>query len=176
MAESNILVSERLALKPFDHMFLTDRYVGWLNDKTTVRFSEQRHHLHTLDTCRAYAQAFAGGPNYFWAIVAHDDSLGHIGNITATVDPHNRVAGLAIMVGEPKARGHRYGLEAWNCACRFLLNEGSMRKVTAGTMASNEPMLRIMRASGMVEEGRRSRQFLVDGEEIDLILTALFAG
>jgi RimJ/RimL family protein N-acetyltransferase len=50
-----------------------------------------------------------------------------------------------------------------------------MRKVTAGTMAINEPMLRIMYASGMVEEGRRKRQFLVDGAEIDAVLVALFA-
>jgi RimJ/RimL family protein N-acetyltransferase len=51
-----------------------------------------------------------------------------------------------------------------------------MRKVTAGTMVVNEPMLRIMYTSGMVEEGRRRRQFLFDGTEIDAILVALFAG
>lgn len=175
MAESAILAAERLELRPFNDLFLTDRYVGWLNDKQTVQYSEQRHRFHALDTCRRYARSFANSPHYFWAIVAHDPSLGHIGNITATVDVPNRVADLAIMVGESKARGRGYGFEAWQRACRFLLEDAGLRKVTAGTMEINEPMLKIMRASGMVEEGRRRGQFLVDAKPIDAVLMALFA-
>jgi RimJ/RimL family protein N-acetyltransferase len=175
MARSSILSAARLDLRPFDVDFLTDRYIGWLNDKDTTRYSEQRHRRHTRETCHAYAASFADGPSFFWAIVAHDPALGHIGNMTATVNAPNRVADLAIMIGEASARGKGYGLEAWRCACRFLLGDGSMCKVTAGTMSTNEPMLRIMRASGMTEEGRRKRQFLVDGTEVDAVLAALFA-
>ena len=175
MATSSILTTARVELRSFNDNFLTDRYVSWLNDSQTVRYSEQRHRRHTRDTCRTYAQNFADGPSYFWAIVAQDPQLGHIGNISAIVDSPNRTADLAIMIGEPKARGHGYGLESWQCACRFLLREGGIRKVTAGTMAINEPMLRIMRASGMVDEGRKQRQFLVNGQEIDAVLMALFA-
>jgi [ribosomal protein S5]-alanine N-acetyltransferase len=175
MAESVLLTAERLELRPFNHLFLTERYVGWLNDKQTVRYSEQRHRSHTFETCRTYARGFANSPNYFWAIVANNPSLGHIGNITATVDAPNRVADLAILVGASEARGHGYGFEAWRRACRFLLEDAGLRKVTAGTMEINEPMLRIMRASGMVEEGRRRHQFLVNGNAIDAVLMALFA-
>jgi [ribosomal protein S5]-alanine N-acetyltransferase len=174
MAESAILTAERLELRPFNDSFLGEHYVGWLNDQQTVRYSEQRHHTHTIESCRAYAQSFAASPDYFWAIVADDASLGHIGNITATIDVANRVAELAILIGQPKARGQGYGLHAWQRACRFLLDDAGMRKVSAGTMEINEPMLKIMRASGMVEEGRRRRQFLVDGKAVDAVLMALF--
>lgn len=175
MAESPILTGERLELRAFNDEFLTERYVGWLNDKQTVQYSEQRHRTHTLDSCCVYAHSFTNSPNYFWAVVANDPSLGHIGNITATIDTPNQVAELAIMIGESRARGLGYGLEGWQRACQFLLNDAGCRKVAAGTMAINEPMLKIMRASGMVEEGRRRRQFLVDGRAIDAVLMALFA-
>lgn len=175
MAESAILTAERLELRPFNDVFLTERYVGWLNDSQTVRYSEQRHRCHTLDTCRTYARSLTNSPNYFWAIVARDPSLGHIGNITATVDVPNCVADLAILVGASEARGHGYGFEAWQRACRFLLEDAGLRKVAAGTMEINEPMLKIMHASGMIEEGRRRGQFLVDGKAIDAVLMALFA-
>jgi ribosomal-protein-alanine N-acetyltransferase len=175
MATSHVLTSQRLDLHPFNSGFLTERYVGWLNDETTTRFSEQRHRGHTLQSCRAYFDSFTDTPHYFWAIVAHNASLGHIGNMTATIDMPNRVADLAIMIGESAARGQGYGLEAWTRACRFLLNEAKMRKVTAGTMAINEPMLRIMKTAGMVEEGRKKKQFLVDGAEVDGIYMALSA-
>jgi ribosomal-protein-alanine N-acetyltransferase len=175
MAKSRILATDRLELKPFTQEFLTDRYVGWLNDKLTTRYSEQRHRAHTIETCRAYADGFAHGPSYFWAIVARDPALGHIGNMTATIDAPNRAAELAMMIGEANSRGHGHGFEAWVCACQFLLGEGGMRKVSAGTMAVNIPMLRIMKSAGMIEEGRRSRQFLFEGTEVDAVLMALFA-
>ena len=175
MASSDILTAQHLDLRPFSEQYLTPRYVAWLNDKETVRYSEQRHRAHTLESCRAYAASFAASPSFFWAIVTHDPALGHIGNLTATVDAANRVADLAIVIGERRARGLGLGLEAWRRACRFLLTEAGLRKVTAGTMATNEPMLRVMAASGMFEEGRRRRQFLHEGRAVDLVFTALFA-
>ena len=50
-----------------------------------------------------------------------------------------------------------------------------MRKVTAGTMAENKSMLAVMRDVGMIEEGRRLRQFLFEGREVDMVYGALFA-
>ena len=175
MAEGR-LTGERLDLVPFSAEFLTPRYVGWLNDPETVRYSEQRHRRHTLESCARYAASMEGTPHHFWAVVAHDPALGHIGNMTATVDDNNRVADLAIMIGERSARGRALGLEAWVRACDFLLGAGGMRKVTAGTMSINAPMLGIMRAAGMIEEGRRARHFLHEGREEDLVMAALFRG
>ena len=56
-----------------------------------------------------------------------------------------------------------------------LLLRRDMRKVTAGTMAVNEPMLRLMRRSGMSVEAVRARQFVCDGREVDLVICAKFA-
>jgi ribosomal-protein-alanine N-acetyltransferase len=175
VARSDVLTAERLDLRPFSEEYLTSRYVAWLNDPETVRYSEQRHRRHTLETCRAYFESFANTASFFWAIVAHDKELGHIGNMTATVDHANAVADLAIMIGEARARGRGFGLEAWSCACNFLLTKARMRKVTAGTMAINVPMLRVMARSGMIEEGRRRLQFLHEGKAVDVVLAAAFA-
>jgi RimJ/RimL family protein N-acetyltransferase len=35
-------------------------------------------------------------------------------------------------------------------------------------------MLRVMERSGMTVEGRQARHFLVDGEEVDVVLAARF--
>jgi len=160
-------------IEPFAERHLTARYVAWLNDTDVVRYSEQRHRRHTLESCRAYRVSLAGTPHKFWAIEV--PTLGHVGNITATVDPANRVADLAILLGERNAWGRGIGTRAWMLALEWLLGPGGMRKVTAGTMAENKAMLAIMKKSGMEEEGRRRAQFLLDGRPVDAVLVARFA-
>jgi RimJ/RimL family protein N-acetyltransferase len=139
-----------------------------------VRFSEQRHHEFTLESCRAYWQSFQGTPNFFWAMVARDETIGHIGTINAYVDPYNLVADVGILIGERGFWGSGYGAEAWIAVCNYLLDEAGMRKVTAGTMAVNSGMLQIMKKAGMVDDGIRKRHYLFEDREVDLVYAALY--
>ncbi|MBM3567499.1 MAG: GNAT family N-acetyltransferase [Alphaproteobacteria bacterium] len=169
-----IASSQRLVLTPFAERHLSERYVGWLNDPETMRYSEQRHRRHTLDSCRDYWQRMRAGGHCFWAIEAKDPALGHVGNMTAYVDAPNRVANLAILIGDRRIWGRGYGTEAWRAACGHLLGPAGMRKVVAATMAKNVGMVGIMRASGMTEEGRRRDHYLLDGQPIDEVQAAIF--
>lgn len=174
MAFAPTLESARVRLVALGPAHLTERYVSWLNDREVVRYSEQRYVRHTLDSCAAYLRSFQGTPHYLWAIEAHTPPLGHIGNLNAYVDERNRTADLGILIGDKGAWRQGFGREAWRAACSFLLRSARVRKVTAGTLATNAGMLAIMRATGMVEDGRRVRQMLVDGAEVDVIHAALF--
>ena len=169
MAHSPVLSGEKCRLEPFEAKHLSERYVGWLNAPDVVRHSEQRHRRHDLASCRSYAASFEGSPHFFWAIMANDDALGHIGNINAYVDSINRVADVGIMVGERAAWGRGYGTDAWLAACRYLLLKLNLRKVTAGTLGNNLGMLSVMKRSGMREEGRRRRQALWEDTEVDVV-------
>ena len=174
MATGVPIETPRLRIEPFTPAFLTDRYVGWLNDPEVMEFSEQRHLRHTRDTCRAYMDSFAGTPHHFWAIVARDSRAGHVGNVTAYVDAYNRVADVGILIGETSLWGKGYATEAWRGVCDYLLRTVGVRKVTAGTMAVNVGMLRVMERTGMVDDGVRPRHFLWNGEEVTLVHRALF--
>jgi RimJ/RimL family protein N-acetyltransferase len=174
MAHSAVLAGRRTRLEPFSERHLSARYVGWLNDPNVTRYSDQRLRRHSLESCRSYAQSFIDSPNYFWAIVTDENALGHVGNITAYVDETNKVADLGILVGEAQARGVGYATDAWTTACDFLFRQAKMRKITAGTMAVNEPMMRVMTRVGMTVEGGRRRQYLWEGQEVDFVGGALF--
>lgn len=174
MADGPTLTTPRLRIVPFTEHYLTARYVGWLNDPDVVRYSEQRHRVHTLASCREYWRSFAGTPHYFWAIVAADGTLGHIGNLNAYVDPENGLADMGILIGEKRCWGMGFGLEAWQAVCGYLRGREEIRKVTAGTLAANAGMLKIMAQAGMVEDGRRRRHCLFEGREEDVVHGALF--
>ncbi len=169
-----VLRDAAVVLEPFAHRHLTRRYVSWLNDPEVVRYSEQRHRRHTLDSCRAYVDGFTGSPNHFWAI--ETESEGHVGNIAAMLDPPNWVADLGILLGERSLWGRGVGTAAWRLAMDWLLGPAGMRKVTAGTIAEHQSMLAVMRHVGMIEEGRRRAQVMLEGRPVDLVLMAGFAG
>lgn len=174
MSESPLIETPRLRITSFSEEYLTTRYVGWLNDPMVVRYSEQRHKKHTLESCRQYWQSFIDSPHIFWAMTAIEPPLGHIGNMNAHIDTTNSVADVGILIGERTVWGKGYGLEAWVAVCNYLLCDVGIRKVTAGTIAANKGMIRIMEKADMVADGRRIRQCMVDGIEVDIIHTALF--
>jgi len=174
MAVSPELKSERLCIVTFGERHLSEGYLGWLNDQNLMRYSEQRHKVHTLASCRAYWHSFCETPHYLWAIEEVAEGLGHIGNMNAYLDPPNGLADLGIVIGERRGHGRGFGHEAWRTVMAFLFEQVKVRKITAGAMALNTPMLRIMERTGMVADGVRKRHYLVDSQETDVIQMALF--
>jgi [ribosomal protein S5]-alanine N-acetyltransferase len=175
MMNFSVINTKRILLRKFCEDDLTERYVAWLNDPEVVRYSEQRQKKHSLENCTKYYNSFKGTDNLFLAIIAKDLGMLHIGNITLTVDVSNRVADMAIVVGDKKVCGKGYGKEAWSILMEHLLNKGFIRKITAGTMVCNRPMLKIFHSTGMVIEGIKKKQFLLNNEEIDMIMAAKWA-
>lgn len=170
-----VLHDGEVRLEPFSESHLSGRYVSWLRDRHVVRYSEQRHRTHSLSSCRQYWKGMRDSGNPLWAIMLLADGVWrHVGNISATIDYANAVADVGILVGERSAQGRGVGKRAWALVCDHLLGTGGMRKVTAGTMSVNEPMLRIMRSTCMIEEGTRKGQFLLDGKSVDLVMFAKF--
>lgn len=175
MAISRGIRTARLLITPFTEGHITARYLGWLNDKVLLRYSEQRHRHHTHESCLRYLRSFDDSPNYFWAIEEQQSGLGHIGNISAYVDENNQVADIGILIGESGAQQKGYGLEAWRAVCAFLIEELGMRKISAGTVTANAAMLTIMQRAGMTADGVRRRHRLLDsGLETDVVHMALF--
>lgn len=168
------LRGERVRLTRFTAADITDDYIGWLNDPIVTRFSNQRFVTHDRASSERYLASFDGSPNLFFNICRNDDGRA-IGTMTAYVSPHHRTADMGILIGNRSAWGGGFGQDAWNTLLAWLLGRGQMRKVTAGTLAINEPMIHIAERSGMMLEGRRVRQEVVDDEEVDILLYARFA-
>lgn len=183
------LLGSKVTLRAFEEQDITPEYIQWLNDIRVTRYSEQRHKIHTFESCKSYFNDMQNNKHYFWAIMANDSNVAdsassmgmydssqkHIGNLTAYIDRNNKTADLAIMIGDLNVQNKGFGKEAWILASDYLLNNQNIRKITAGTMAKNIAMLKVMQASGMTQEGCREKQFLLEGEEVDLIFMARFS-
>jgi ribosomal-protein-alanine N-acetyltransferase len=175
MSDRSVIETARLRIVPFDEEHLSERYVGWLRDPEVVRFSDQRYRTHTLASCRDYLRSFDGTPHSFWAVIARDPALGHVGNMNAYLDERSSVADVGILIGERAVWGGGYGTEAWIAVLRHLLQARGVRKVTAGTLSINHGMRKIMERSGMEPDGVRAGQYLFEGSPVDIVHGAAFA-
>ncbi|MEM7665453.1 MAG: GNAT family N-acetyltransferase [Pseudomonadota bacterium] len=174
MSEFTELSGEKVRLQPFRPGDINDAYVGWLNDPEVTRFSNQRFRTHTRKSCEAYLASFAGTDNLFVSIrdIERDAA---IGTMTAYRNAHHGTCDVGIMIGNRDCWGGGYGQEAWHLLTGWLLAEGGVRKLTAGCLASNRGMVKLMERSGMVPDGVRKAQELVDGEPVDIVHYARFS-
>lgn len=174
MATSPNLIEGNVHLCAFADRHLTDHYVGWLNDASRMRYSEQRHRTHTRQSCQDFVKSFEVGTNLLWAIEAVDLDNMHIGNIVSSLNLENGLADISIMVGAPEASGRGYGTSAWRAVVKYLENHPAVRKITGGCMASNLAMKAIMKSCKMQPDGVRQNHYLLDGQPVDIEYYAKF--
>lgn len=172
------LTTSRLVLKPYYAGMVTDDHVKWLNDPDVVRYSEQRHKRHTLESVHQYVNDIACNPNsYIWGIYLPDHVYSStpepicIGTVTAYIDTPNGVANIGIMIGEKSQWGKSYGKEAWSAVCNWLFERG-IRKIEMGCHFENRAMRKLAIACGMHMEAVRHDHFVVDGKPQHLLLYA----
>jgi RimJ/RimL family protein N-acetyltransferase len=66
------------------------------------------------------------------------------------------------------------GQDAWNTLLNWFIDERRVRKVTAGTMRCNAPMVKLMERSEMTLEAVRPQQELLDGVPQDMLYYGKF--
>jgi [ribosomal protein S5]-alanine N-acetyltransferase len=168
-----ILTGNRVTLRRFVESDITPEYISWLNDPEVVRFSNQRFRRHDAATSLAYLRSFEGTDNLFLsARVKETDQA--IGTLTAYVARQHGTADVGIMIGARELWGQGLGQDAWDTLGTWLLVQPGMRKWTAGALACNPGMLRLLERSGMHLEAQRREQEIVDGQAHDVLYYAKF--
>ena len=166
------LKTTRIILKPYFAGDVTPAHAAWLNDPEVVRYSEQRHRTHTVESIHKYVNDIHITPgSHIWGIYVLLKVNYLIGTITAHIDIPNQTANMGIMIGEKKRQRKGYAQEAWLMVCNWLFETG-IRKIEAGCHYENRPMRSLAMKCGMTHEAVVHDHFLVDGEPQHLFLYA----
>jgi RimJ/RimL family protein N-acetyltransferase len=156
-------------LKPFTTANITPAYLGWLNDRTLMRYSNQRFRTHTMDSCQDYLASFLKSDNLFLAIYFAEQ---FVGTMTAYRSVEHQTTDIGLLIGAGQ-QGKGLGKDAWKSLMSYLLANGT-RKVTGGTLRCNTAMLRIMQDCGMQPDGVRIAQELIGDQPQDVLHFAKF--
>lgn len=171
------MLTERLLLREPKNAD-ADTFVRWLNNPEVVKFSEQRHKTHTIESQQDYWKSSATvEPNFVKIICLRHEAGGElaaieipIGSISATIDRHNNLAEVGILIGAIPQWGRGYGFEAWQCVCNYLFATQNVRKIEAGCMAKNHGMIHIFKKYAMECEGEKIDHFQFEGKRCGLLM------
>ena len=158
--------SHGLEIAAFEESDLSTQYLSWLNNGQHMRFSRQSQLTHDFNSARNYLETFRGSGNMFLS-VKKNGLL--IGTATMYVNKDFGTCSAGIMIGSDHA-GRGYGKIAWALLIGEVASSLGVRKVNAGTLKENKPMLRLFETSGMELEAVLKDEGVLDGKPMDIIL------
>ena len=167
------MVSSNVILKRFQKENISDEYLSWLNDQKVVKYSVQRHISHDRSTAEAYLDWMAQRGGIVFAIYDKSQNR-HVGNISLDFDPPNLTCDMALMIGNRSFWGKGIAKEAWIAVRDFAFEQLGYRKINAGTLSVNTPMLKLAVNTGMVPDGVQKDQYIWEGQLVDRVFFAFF--
>ena len=169
----------KVVLREFSKAHLEDPlYFDWLRDPEVMIPIYRLEYLMpmSMEAVRAYVESlWSSGRDCFFAIheKTSDRFIGtqRIGHI----DWRSGVGDIGVLIGDRASWGKGYATDAVATASSYAFDVLSLRRLTAGTPASNEAMCRCFERLGFKEEGRLRQQLLIRGQYEDHVLFGLLA-
>lgn len=163
--------SGKFTFKPFREEDISPSYLSWLNDKSYMKFSDQRHIEHSKESAAIYVKTFQGSENHFLAVYENDQLL--VGTVTIYRNLNNDSANIGILIS-PDESGQGYATEIFRILLAHLSVELSLYKITAGTCELNSGMISVLEKSGMELDYRISKEYKLEGKYFDNLVYAKF--
>lgn len=150
-------------------------YAGWMADPEINQFLESRFSTHDEASIRSYVAAMRQSPINLFCGIHSLDLDRYVGNIKlGPIDREHKRGEIGIMIGDRDAWGQGVGSAAISAICAIAKQDLGLRKITAGCYVGNVGSQKAFEKAGFFVEGLRSRHFILDGEDEDLVLLAKF--
>ena len=173
IASGIALESDNLRLIPFTRVFLTDRYISWLNDPDVCRYNSHGSTLYTRQKAEEYLTSIQNNPAQKVFAIIWKQSGEHIGNAGLYVSAANRAGELTILIGEKNYWGRGAGYEAFRLLRDYSFGDLDLHRLKFGFAAENRPIQRIAEKLGFSKEGHFKDALLKNGRYLDIEQWAL---
>ena len=142
-------------------------YLHWLNDYNTVRFTESRHGVHTMESLKDFISHVNNESNYCFAIIDIQSGK-HIGNIKiGNIHPVYKYADVGLIIGEKEFWGKGIATEAIQLCIEFAFKQLKLHRLYAGIYDVNIGSIKAFEKAGFVREGCEKEKYLFEGKRID---------
>lgn len=165
---------KKVILRPMRKSTDLEACLRWINDPEVTRFLKAFAPTTEAMEAEWFDQIGKSKTDFTFAVEALPDHvfIGVMG--LHRISWKDGVGTTGAIIGEKEYWGRGYGKEAKMLLLDFAFNTLNLRKVCSSVKAFNGRSLAYNKRCGYQEEGRRVKQFFVDGEYHDEILLAVF--
>jgi RimJ/RimL family protein N-acetyltransferase len=168
-----MIIGEKVILKKFKLSDINPNYVSWMNNQSLLKYSNNRFIKHTKKKLLNFYFSMKEKNKIFLKIVSKKDNK-YIGTFTCYINPNHNTANLGILIGDKNFSNKGYGLDAWTAVIKYLFSKKKIRKIFAGTLYENKPMLKIFKKSGMKYESKFYRHENFKKKYSDIFFYSIF--
>tara|TARA_B100001027_G_C16241531_1_gene319709 strand:+ start:537 stop:1046 length:510 start_codon:yes stop_codon:yes gene_type:complete len=165
-----LLLTRELALKKFNKKDITKKYLGFLNNKNLLKYSEQRKNKHTYKSCLKYLESFRNTNNLFLKITFKKNL---IGTCTVYIDKENKKANIGFLLGDLKSQNKGYSTLVLKNLIKYLF-KNQINKITCGTINNNYPMIKICKKNKMFLEATLKKEKFINNRFQDVVIYSIF--
>ena len=168
-----IIKSNKVNLSSFKYYDLRNKkYISWLKNKKLLKYSNQRFETQNLKKLKNDFYLLKKNKDIFFKILSKKNEF--IGTIIGRIDRNHKTCNLGILIGDSSFKSKGYGLDAWKTAMNYSFRELKLRKVYAGTIISNKPMVKLFIKSKMKFEGKFKKHEIIGKKYQDLVFYSKF--
>jgi ribosomal-protein-alanine N-acetyltransferase len=167
--------------RPFseEHLRLPE-YLGWLHDYEVIRTLNLPSYWQPISFERAaeYCRSLMASPNERFFALHEQANETFIGTLRiGHIDWFCETGDIGIMIGKRECWGQGFAKDAVRSAATYAFQELGLRRLTAGAMSINVPMIAVFEGLGFRREGCfRQHDRLREGGYCDHIFFGCFPG
>lgn len=170
MRRRQFLSGARIYLRNLERSDVDGNYGYWLNDPEVCRFNAHHRFPYAKDDLTDYIEGLRGAHDRLVLAIIDREGDQHVGNISLqSIDPLERSAEFAIVIGEKTAWGKGFSKEAARLIIGHGFTELNLHRIYCGTSADNLPMQKLALSMGFSLEGRRREALYKSGAYRDIL-------
>lgn len=164
------LEGNMVLLRPLIPQDAYGRYPYWFNDPIACAGNSHAVYPYSVEDALDFISRIRANKDSLVLAIVEKNNKQHIGNCSLQkIDHINKMAELAIFLGEKDYWGKGFGTEAASLLVRHAFLTLNLNRVYFGTPAFNHGMRKIGEKLGMRQEGCRKEAFYKDGKYEDML-------
>ena len=146
----------------------SEEYLSWLNDYETVKYTESRHVVHTMESLKDFITVHANNDNNYCFAIIDIQTGKHIGNIKiGNIHHRYKYADIGFIIGDKNYWGKGIGTEAIQLCTEFAFKQLHLHRLYAGIYDLNIGSIKALEKVGFLLEGCEKEKCLFEGKRID---------
>ncbi len=162
-----------IILKTLTKKNITKKYLSWMNDKTTQKFTEQRYKKHKLSDLKKFIKTKKNNKlEYLFGIFIKKNNE-HVGNIKlGDINFFHKTGDISYFIGNKENWKKGYASKAIELIIKIAKKKG-LKKICASLYKENKGSMKVLKKNKFKLEGELHKQLIINNKRTSKLIYGL---